>query len=52
MDLEIQEAEENWEKVDPDCMSDRSDQEDTRHVLRTGNQILQDMCGEEEDEEI
>ena len=33
MYLEIQEAEENWGDVDPDCMSDQSDQEDTGPVL-------------------
>src|SRR5664279_3724287 len=32
VDPEIQEAEENWGDVDPNCMSDRSDQEDTRPV--------------------
>ena len=33
VDPEIQEAEENWGDVDPDCMSDHSDTEDTRPVL-------------------
>jgi len=33
VDPEIQEAEENWGDVDPNCMSDRSDQEDTGPVL-------------------
>ncbi|XP_078162886.1 uncharacterized protein LOC144558054, partial [Carex rostrata] len=33
VDPEIQEAEENWGDVDPDCMSDHSDTADTRPVL-------------------
>ena len=33
VDPEIQEAEENWGDVDPNCMSDHSDTEDTRPVL-------------------